>query len=491
MEGTDTIPRSADATGSKKRATPTNSPPPSSSTNGSGNKRQRLDSGIPAEEKKSSTADFISLDFSDGDGEGEEPETIEKISKSTSLESIVEGNEDRGAEDGDDDEEGGLKEKTSKRKRRARGRGKRKLKELDPQAGQDAEEQSEQSNLTGEGDSSDEDGGVKITPMDGSTTSGRVEDESEEEEEEDKDSFTRRALQAKMANGTQTPEEGQNEQKLETVGNAVATVTNSEIDSATPSSGTILPIEENLVKGKTAVENSADAAARERSKGKKERKRKEKEKQRKELKAAKKERRDRAQLDLPKGGDFSNLPSGKDGNGGGDMVDFSDDDDDEGIEINVEMDMDDLEAQQEEQLDENQAEVQAKSRSDDEEGEVDESPGNGDVASEDQSELSDNGNDSPFLDQISAFKQRKYYTAFVLPPFEKEESRPYFTVVQDPDFKVDMEREREAAAPHRIKESKRICNVCTKIGHSEDKCEYLKVRLGTQLMNIKSEKDRY
>lgn len=446
----DTTSRSSDSAVSKKRATPTGSLPASSSTNGSNNKRQRLDSKKDTQETNS-TADFISLDFSEGEGEdAEEPETISQISKSASA-----------AEENEDAEE--VKEKTLKKKKRHRSKKKRKDKELDAQ-GVRVEEKPEQLNLTGRGDSSDEESSIKVPSKNGHSDTKDAEDESEEEE--DKDSSTRRALRAKMTNGTQITE-GEIEQNPGPLETAVVAVETPGGDSVGLSNSSNLPIEDS----KFITEDEAEISAR-KSKEKRDKRRKEK-------KAAKKERKGRTQLDLPKGGDFSNLEEPE-------VIGISSDD--EGLEINVDMDIEDLEEQQGDQPDRGQTRLQAKNESGDEEGEVDENngeanekpsednvDGNNDNDNDSDNDDDNDRDDSPFLDQAMAIKQRKYYTAYVLPPFEHEEARPYFLIVKNPDFKIDLEREKVTATPHKIKESKRICDVCTKTGHTEDKCELLKV----------------
>lgn len=462
MEGTDITPRSTDSAVNKKRATPTGSRPTSSSSvNGSNNKRQRLDSK-KLTEKKSLTADFISLDFSEG--EGGDQETTTQISKSPSMDAVADENGDA--------EEGEVKEKTSKKKKRYRTKKKRKDKELDAQ-GVRVEEKPGQLNLTGRGDSSDEGNGVRASSK--NSHSDPKDAENESEEEEDKDSSTRRALLAKMTNGTQIPEE-EVEQNLKPVETAAVTAAKPETDNSNLSNSSSLAIEDPK-DVKSVTENGTEISARQKIKEeKKEKRRKEKEKQRR---AARKERKAKTQLDLPKGGGFSNLEVS-------DVIGISsDENDDEGLEINLDMDIEDLGEQQGGQLDGKQAGLQAKNESGDEEGEVDE---NSDGASkeeiedddgndndDDDSNRSNGGDDYPLLDQTTAIKQRKYYTAFVLPPFEHEEARPYFLTVKDPNFKIDLAREKNTAIPHNIKESKRICNVCTKTGHSEDQCELIKV----------------
>lgn len=464
MEDVDTISQSADAAAvNKKRATPTSSLPASSSVNGSNNKRQRLGSKTPTKEK-SSTVDFISLDFSEGDGEGkEEPETITRISKSASSDAIVEEGEDAEEEGGEEEE---VKKKLPKRRRRARVVKKRKDKELDTQ-GVQVEEQPGQLNLTSRGDSSDEESGIKTLSKNGHSDPKDAENESEEEE--DKDSSTRRALQAKMTNGTQIPEEGQVERNFKAVESAVVTVAEPEADNANLNNSPCLSIEVPK-DGKLVTEDGAEISARQKIGEKKEKRRREG----RRGKATRKERRDKAQLDLPKGGNFSNLE-------GSEAIGISsDENDDEGLEINVDMGIVDFEEQQENQPDGEETGLKTKNKSDDEEGEVDE---NDDGAGEEEIESSgddgddknDDGDGSPLLDQTTAVNQRKYYTAFVLPPFEHEEARPYFSAIKNPDFMIDLIREKEVSTRHEIKESKRICNVCTKTGHTEDECELIKV----------------
>lgn len=462
MEGTDITPQSTDSAVNKKRATPTGSlPTSSSSVNGSNNKRQRLDSK-KLTEKKSLTADFISLDFSEGEGgDQEEPEAITQISV------------DAAADENGDAEEGEVKEKTSKKKKRYRTKKKRKDKELDAQ-GVRVAEKPEQLNLTGRGDSSDEENGIRASSK--NSHSDPKDAENESEEEEDKDSSTRRALLAKMTNGTQIPEE-EVERNLKPVETAAVTTAKPETDNSNLSNSSSLAIEDPK-DVKSVTENGTEISARQKIKEeKKEKRRREKDKQRK---AARKERKAKTQLDLPKGGGFSNLEVS-------DVIGISsDENDDEGLEINLDMDIEDLEKQQEGQLGGKQAGLQVKNDSGDEEGEVDE---NSDEASkeeiedddgndnddDDDSSRGDGGDDSPLLNQTTAIKQRKYYTAFVLPPFEHEEARPYFLTVKNPNFEIDLAREKKTAIPHNIKESKRICNVCTKTGHSEDQCELMKV----------------
>lgn len=459
MEDTDTTPQSTDPVVNKKRATPTSSLPTSSPDNGSSNKRQRLDSKKSAGKK--SPADFISLDFSEGEGGGEEdPEAITQISKSASADAVAEGNGDA--------EEGELKEKTSKKKKRLRMRKRRKDKELDAQGAGEGEKP-EQLNSTGRDDSSNEENGIRISSKNGSSDPKDAENESEEES--DKDSSTRRALQAKMTNSAQITEESEVERNLDPVEIADVTATKSETDNANLSNSSNLAIEDPK-DVKSVTEDGAEISARQKIKEeKREKRRREKDKQRK---AARKERKAKTQLDLPKGGDFSNLEMP-------DIIGISSDENDEGLEINLDMDIVDPEKQQGGQLDRNQAGLQAKNESGDEEGEVDE---NGDRASkeeiepsQDDSDDNDNedGNDSPLLDQTTAVQQRKYYTAFALPPFEHEEARPYFASVKNPDFEIDLVREKKLATPHKIKEKKRICNVCIETGHTEDKCELIKV----------------
>lgn len=454
MEGTDITPRSTDSAVNKKRATPTGSlPTSSSSVNGSNNKRQRLDSK-KLTEKKSLTADFISLDFSEGEG-GDQETTTTQISKSPSIDAVADENGDA--------EEGEVKEKTSKKKKRYRTKKKRK----------DKEEKPGQLNLTGRGDSSDEENGIRTSSK--NSHSDPKDAENESEEEEDKDSSTRRALLAKVTNGTQIPEEAV-EQNLKPVETAAVTAAKPETDNSNSSNNSSLAIEDPK-DVESVTENGTEVSARQKIKEeKKEKRRKEKEKQRR---AARKERKAKTQLDLPKGGGFSNLEVS-------DVTGISsDENDDEGLEINLDMDIEDLGEQQGGQLDGKQAGLQAKNESGDEEGEVDE---NSDEASkeeiedddgndndDDDSSRSDGGDGSPLLDQTTAIKQRKYYTAFVLPPFEHEEARPYFLTVKNPNFEIDLAREKNTAIPHNIKESKRICNVCTKTGHSEDECELMKV----------------
>lgn len=449
----DTTSRSSDPAVSKKRATPTSSLPSSSATNGSNNKRQRLDSKKHTQEK-GSTPDFISLDFSEGEGEGAgEPGTISEISKSASV-----------AEENEDAEEGEVKEKTLKKKKRHRLKKKRKDKELDAQ-GVRVEEKSEQLNLTGRGDSSNEESSIKIPSKNDHSDIKNAENDSEEEE--DKDSSTRRALRAKMTNDTQITE-GETEENPGPLETAVVTVETSETDNVNLSNSSSLSTEDS----KFATEDEAEIAARQKAKERRDKRRKEK-------KVAKKERRDRTQLDLPKGGDFSNLE-------GPEVIGISSDD--EGLEINVDMDIEDLEDQQEDQPDRGEAGLRARTGLGGEEGEVDENngeankvpsednvDGNNDNDNDSDNDGDNDGDDSPFLDQVTAIKQRKYYTAYVLPPFEHEEARPYFLTVKNPNFKIDLEREKVTATPHKIKESKRICDVCTKTGHTEDKCELLKV----------------
>lgn len=455
MEDTDTAPQSTDSAVNKKRATPTSSLPTSSPDNGSSNKRQRLDSKKPAGKK--SPADFISLDFSEGEGGGEEDsEAITQISKSASVDAIAE-------ENGDAEEEE-LKEKTLKRKKRLRTRKRRKDKELDAQGARVGEKPG-QFNSTGRNDSSSEENEIRISPKDGNSDPKDAENESEEEES-DKDSSTRRALQAKMTNSAQIPEESEVERNLNPVEIAAVTAAKSETDNANSSNSSSLAIEDPG-DVKSVAEDGAEISARQKIKEeKKEKKRREKDKQRK---AARKERKAKTQLDLPRGGDFSNLEMP-------DIIGISSDENDEGLEINLEMDIDDLGKQQGGQLDKKQAGLQAKNQSGDEEGEVDE---NGDGANKKEivpsQDDSDDGNDSPLLDQATAVQQRKYYTAFALPPFEHEEARPYFASVKNPDFEIDLVREKKLATPHKIKEKKRICNVCTKTGHTEDECELIKV----------------
>lgn len=467
----DAISRSTDSAVNKKRATPAGSLSASSSTNGSNNKRQRLDSRRHTQEK-SSTADFISLDFSEGEGEGEEePETT---SKSASV-----------ADENEDAEEGEAKEKTSKKKKRHRSKKKRKDKELDVQ-GVRVEEKPGQLNLTGRGDSSDEESSTKAPSKNGHSDSKDAENESEEEE--DKDSSTRRALRAKMTNGTQIPE-GEIERNLKPVETEVVTVAELETDNVNLNSSNL-----SIEDPKDAIsvtEDEATIAARQKAKVKKEKRR--------VRGAAKKALREKEKLDL------SNLK-------GPEVIGISSDENDEGLEINLDMDIIDLEEQQD-QLSGEQAGLQAKNESGGEEGEVDEDNGEANEAEIEPSVNDDDGNDdgndnnnddgnddndndndeddSPLLDPVTAIKQRKYYTAFVLPPFEHEESRAYFSVVKNPNFKIDLVREKKAAAPHKIKASMRICDVCTKPGHTEDKCELLKVWQILPRLRKKSERGRY
>lgn len=464
MEDADTTPQSTDSAVNKKRATPTSSLLTSSPDNGPSNKRQRLDS--KKSPGKKSPADFISLDFSEGEGGGEDdPEAITQISKSASADTVAEGNGDA--------EEGELKEKISKKKRRLRTRKRRKDKELDAQ-GARVGEKSAQLSSTGRDDSSSEENGIKISPKNGNSDPKDADNESEEES--DKDSSTRRALQAKMTNNAQIPEESEVELNLNPVEIVAVTGAKSETDNANSGNSSSLAIEDPK-DVKSVTEDGAEISARQKTKEEKKEKKKRREKD-KQRRAAKKERKVKTQLDLPKGGNFSDLEVP-------DVIGISSDENDEGLQINLDMDIDTLEKQQ--------AGLQAKNESGDEEGEVDE---DGDGASkeeiessQDDSDNNDNendndneddngnegGNDSPLLDQTTAVQQRKYYTAFVLPPFEHEEARPYFASVKNPDFEIDLVREKKLATPHKIKEKKRICNVCTKTGHTDDKCELIKV----------------
>lgn len=451
--------------------TPLDSSPSSPSASSPSHKRQRLDSTKPTTGMDSS-ADFISLDVS-SDGEDEEATKEECINSETISKAPLLGSTESstpvttngsGTEEKDDEEDGGVKEKTlnKRRKRGVRKQRKPKVSATEVTA-EDMKEQPEPQSLkVGEDSSDQEDGGTKIAPTNGSRDPKGA--DSESEVEEDKDSFTRRALEAKEPNGLQASGDGKNEEP-EAVETAVVTAVDLEVTSANLSSG-VAPV---------AAENDAEAMT---TKDKRRERRREKDKARKkqrreERKAARKAAR-KAQIDVAKGGEFGSLPDGKDDNNEGDeAIELSsDDDDDEGLEINVDMDMGNLEDKKEDRLDE---QPQAKNNVNSDEAEAaGPAGGNAEGPSDNDSESSDD-RDTAFVDQGAGIKQRKYYTAFTLPPFHIEESRPLFAPVGTPDFKSDMVQERKAIAPGGVTQSKRICNICTMKGHSEDKCEYLKV----------------
>jgi hypothetical protein len=79
------------------------------------------------------------------------------------------------------------------------------------------------------------------------------------------------------------------------------------------------------------------------------------------------------------------------------------------------------------------------------------------------------------LESKTAREQTKYFTAYVPPPLDHEESRPLFQKSSAPQFRVDLTRITEMAIIQPIPHSLRKCNVCMLTGHSGDTCETLKV----------------
>lgn len=419
--------------------TPKNSSRPSS--RGSNHKRQRTDPKKAME----SSADFISLDFSDG--ADDEPVEVEYLgSKRSKRTPSNTGNNTPVTTNGhnsQDEDEGGVEEKTAKKNKRKR----KPLTGLSKEGGNDAKQGADKAkqptspSLNSKSDSSDEDGGVSI----GISSNGVhvLKDDESENEDEDKDSSTQRALNAKRLNGARTPGR-EDTPKPGSVEITVATASNPE-DSNINSAAASEELEKDSAKtnGKTKVK-----------------KRKSKKKKKSVAEAER-----NAKIDLPKGGGFKNISDKKDED---DTSSSSlGDDDDEGLEIHVDLDMVDIDG----------GEKAKSNHISDEEGEVVESLAKKDVITVlDENEGGDGG-ESPLVDQDVAMRQRKYYSAYILPPFRLEEARPYFGSTSGVDFTADVIQERELAAVMAVtfSESKRICTVCTKVGHLEDNCQELKV----------------
>ncbi|KAH8147924.1 uncharacterized protein LAJ45_08025 [Morchella importuna] len=150
----------------EKRDSTTTTPKSSSrpSSSGSNHKRQRTDPKKAME----SSADFISLDFSDG--ADDEPVEVEYLgSKRSKRTPSNTGNNTPVTTNGhssqdEDDQEGGVEEKTAKKNKRKRKPLRRLSKEgeNDTEQGADKAKQPTSPSLNSRGDSSDEDGGVSI-----------------------------------------------------------------------------------------------------------------------------------------------------------------------------------------------------------------------------------------------------------------------------------------------------------------------------------------
>lgn len=436
MEGASAAPEERDST----ITTPKNPSRPSS--RGSNHKRQRTDPKKAMEP----SADFISLDFSDG--ADDEPVEVEYIgTKRSKRTPLTSGNttpvtpKSSGTQD-EDDQEGGVEEKTATKKKRKRKPLMRPPKEGEDGAKQEANRSRQPTtpSLHSRGDSSDEDGGISIkTPLNGIHT---LKDDESEIEDEDKDSSTRRVLSAKKLSGTRTPGQEDNPTP-ESVEIAIATTSNPEVSSV------VAPASEEFEKDSAVVNGKAK-----------------KRKPRKKKKSVAEAERN-AQIDLPRGGGFKNISDRKDDDDTS-VSSLGDEDDDEGLEIHVDLDMVDI--------DDN---VKTKSNHiSDEEGEVVETLAKkADIVVIDENEGGDGG-DSPLVDQAVAMRQRKYYSAYVPPPFRLEEARPFFGSTSGVDFTADVIQERELGAVMAtpFSESKRICSVCTKTGHPEDNCQELKCK---------------
>ncbi|KAI5853196.1 hypothetical protein DFP73DRAFT_535484 [Morchella snyderi] len=427
--------------GASATTTPKNSSRPSS--RGSNHKRQRADPKKAME----SSADFISLDFSDGtDDEPVEVEYLgskrpKRTPSSTGNNTPVTTNA-HSTED-EDDEEGGVEEKTAKKNKKRRKLLRRLSKEGENDTKQEADKakQPMSPSLNSKGDSSDEAGGVSI----GISSNGAraVKDDESENDDEDKDYSTRRALNAKRLNGARTPGR-EDAQKPGSVEITVATASNQEVSNVdTAAASEELQKDSATANGKT-----------------KEKKRKPKKKKKPVAEAER-----NGKIELPKGGGFKNISDKKDDDTSSSSLG---DDDDEGLEIHVDLDMVDIDGDE-----------KAKSNHiSNEEGEVTESLAKRDVIDLLDENEGDDGGKFPLVDQDVAMRQRKYYSAYILPPFRLEEARPYFGSTSGVDFTADVIQERELAAVMAVtfSESKRICTICTKSGHSEDSCQELKCK---------------
>ncbi|KAL7275214.1 hypothetical protein RUND412_001863 [Rhizina undulata] len=204
------------------------------------------------------------------------------------------------------------------------------------------------------------------------------------------------------------------------------------------------------------------------------RKRRDKRKARREAK----EQSKKAQLDLPKGGDFSN-----------DEWEGEGEDDDDNMEINLEMD--DLESTQEEEQEPQGNDVAAMDGANDEELSKDsatmdtEQTDEGDVgkievvvvgsceeASEESVEAG-NGEAQGLqqgMDELTLTLQRKYFIPYQMPKVTNIESRSMFENTHIADFKVNPGEWKNFDENYAVE---RRCQICFRKGHSEDECPEL------------------